>query len=56
MIIEDNDKVETFMEGNIYNAAHFAHTLRTALYCEHFGLTLPEVEDPLCSELDLKIL
>lgn len=56
MIIEDTKKIETTMNGNAYNAAQFAHTLRTALYSEHFGLTPAEVQDPLSNELELKIL
>jgi len=47
MVVEDTSRMPTQMNNREYRAATFAHTLRSTLYQEHFGLTAEEVEDPL---------
>jgi hypothetical protein len=39
------------MAGTDFRAAEFAHTLRTNLFAEHFGLKESEVQDPLDDDM-----
>ncbi|KAH9926358.1 phospholipase D/nuclease [Amylocystis lapponica] len=43
LVIEDEDMVETTMDGQPYLAARFATTLRRSLYREHLGLIPPQL-------------
>lgn len=43
------------MNGKKYDSGKFAHTLRIALFQEHFGLTREELIDPLDEKLYDKI-
>ncbi|KAI9272214.1 hypothetical protein EDC94DRAFT_655615 [Helicostylum pulchrum] len=38
MLVEDTEMVSSFMDGEEYKAAKFAHTLRMQLWKEHLGL------------------
>jgi len=51
MITKDTEKIQTTMNGQPFAAPRFAHTLRTHLYQEHFGLPYEAVKDPLDDEL-----
>jgi len=55
MVIEDQDMVETKMDGKPYMAARFAATLRRNLYREHLGLIRPQQcegpNDPVTSAM-----
>ncbi|PAV14831.1 phospholipase D nuclease [Pyrrhoderma noxium] len=42
LIVEDNEMIETTMDGRPYMAARFAATLRRQLYKEHLGLIPPQ--------------
>ncbi|KAI5116806.1 hypothetical protein M0805_009483 [Coniferiporia weirii] len=42
LVVEDNDMIETTMDGKPYMAARFAATLRRELYKEHLGLIRPQ--------------
>jgi phospholipase D1/2 len=55
MVIEDEKMVTSRMDGEFYLASRFAFSLRKALYMEHFGLTEPEVLDPLSPDMNLEI-
>jgi phospholipase D1/2 len=37
MVIEDDEKMEVKMNGEVIKRGKFSHTLRTALYMEHFN-------------------
>lgn len=39
MLIEDSKKIASKMNGRNVGVGNFSHTLRKALYQEHFGLT-----------------
>ncbi len=39
------------MDGVDFKATEFAHTLRTNLFSEHFGLKESEVQDPLDQDM-----
>ena len=43
------------MNGEIIKRGKFSHTLRTALYMEHFNLPYDDVQDPLNDQLNVKI-
>ncbi|KAH9940163.1 phospholipase D/nuclease [Epithele typhae] len=43
LIVEDDDTIETTMNGEPYTAARFAATLRRKLYREHLGLIHPQL-------------
>lgn len=43
------------MGGEPYQAVQFAHSLRTAIFMEHFDLTYEEVKDPLNDVLTIKM-
>ncbi|KAL5521881.1 hypothetical protein ACEPAF_1725 [Sanghuangporus sanghuang] len=42
LVVEDNDTIETTMDGKPYMAARFAATLRRYLFREHLGLIPPQ--------------
>ncbi|KAL5513890.1 hypothetical protein ACEPAG_2651 [Sanghuangporus baumii] len=42
LVVEDNDMIETTMDGKPYMAARFAATLRRYLFREHLGLIAPQ--------------
>ncbi|KAJ8689244.1 hypothetical protein PTI98_013285 [Pleurotus ostreatus] len=42
VVIEDNDEIDTTMNGRPYKAARFASTLRRQLFREHLGLIKPQ--------------
>lgn len=53
VLVQDNEMVQSKMNGKFYLAAKFAHTLRTALYMEHLGLKPGQeelVRDPTSEE------
>ena len=43
LVVEDQDEIETTMNGQPYMAARFAATLRRKLFREHLGLIDPQV-------------
>ncbi|KAI0071462.1 phospholipase D/nuclease [Panus rudis PR-1116 ss-1] len=43
LVVEDEDMIETRMDGQPYMASRFAATLRRQLYKEHLGLIPPQV-------------
>ncbi|KAG6872615.1 hypothetical protein C0995_008273 [Termitomyces sp. Mi166 len=43
LVVEDNDKIDSFMDGQPYRAGRFAATLRRKLFREHLGLIPPQV-------------
>ncbi|KAI0703476.1 phospholipase D/nuclease [Cytidiella melzeri] len=43
LVVEDEDMIETTMDGQKYMAARFAATLRRQLYKEHLGLIKPQL-------------
>ncbi|KIP04639.1 hypothetical protein PHLGIDRAFT_75578, partial [Phlebiopsis gigantea 11061_1 CR5-6] len=43
MVVEDEDMIETTMDGERYMASRFAATLRRQLYKEHLGLIPPQL-------------
>jgi phospholipase D1/2 len=43
VVVEDNQFVESRMNGQFFLAAKFAHSLRVNLFQEHLGLTSPEL-------------
>ncbi|KAH9840894.1 phospholipase D/nuclease [Rhodofomes roseus] len=43
LVVEDEDMIETTMDGRPYMAARFAATLRRKLYREHLGLMQPQL-------------
>jgi len=45
LVVEDNEVLQTTMNGRPYAAAKFAATLRRRLYREHLGLLEPQVCD-----------
>ncbi|KAL0948426.1 hypothetical protein HGRIS_011005 [Hohenbuehelia grisea] len=45
LVVEDDDMIETTMNGNKYMASRFAATLRRKLYREHLGLIKPQICD-----------
>jgi phospholipase D1/2 len=51
MVIEDEKVRIVNMEGKDFPAAEFAHTLRLEIFKEHFGLSEPELIDPLSEEM-----
>ncbi|CAD8069623.1 unnamed protein product [Paramecium sonneborni] len=52
IIVQDQIKVDAIMNGQPYQASKFAHTLRTALYMEHFDLPYEKVIDPLSLQFE----
>ncbi|KAI0681699.1 hypothetical protein C8T65DRAFT_751386 [Cerioporus squamosus] len=42
LVVEDEDMIDTYMDGQQYQAARFAATLRRKLYREHLGLIPPQ--------------
>ncbi|EPS42367.1 hypothetical protein H072_3671 [Dactylellina haptotyla CBS 200.50] len=46
IVIEDENKVDTTMDGNEYQASFFAAHLRRQLWREHLGLLPPQELDP----------
>ncbi|CAD8051895.1 unnamed protein product [Paramecium primaurelia] len=52
IIVQDQIKVDSIMNGIPYKASKFAHTLRTALYMEHFNMKYEEVIDPLSLQFE----
>ena len=51
MVIEDSRLVKSYMDGEEYEAAEFAHTLRMDIWKEIFGLSEKELLDPLSDDL-----
>eukprot|EP00828_Plagiopyla_frontata_P032009 TRINITY_DN41804_c0_g1_i1.p1 TRINITY_DN41804_c0_g1~~TRINITY_DN41804_c0_g1_i1.p1 ORF type:complete len:372 (+),score=54.94 TRINITY_DN41804_c0_g1_i1:472-1587(+) len=51
MVIEDQVRVESLMNGNPFQARKFAHEFRSKIWQEIFGMTEEEVMDPLSSKL-----
>ncbi len=61
-IVEDEEYVESQMNGNFYLASRFAHSLRVSLFSEHLGLLsddgtienrselLNQINDPICED------
>lgn len=45
LVVEDDDMLESTMDGKPYMAARFAATLRRQLYKEHLGLIPPQTVD-----------
>ncbi|CAD8151474.1 unnamed protein product [Paramecium pentaurelia] len=52
IIVQDQIKVDSIMNGIPYKASKFAHTLRTALYMEHFDMKYEQVIDPLSLQFE----
>ncbi|KAI0738349.1 phospholipase D/nuclease [Daedaleopsis nitida] len=42
LVVEDDDMIESYMDGEPYQASRFAATLRRKLYREHLGLIEPQ--------------
>ncbi|KAG6884869.1 hypothetical protein C0992_005680 [Termitomyces sp. T32_za158] len=42
LVVEDNEKIDSFMDGQPYRAGRFAATLRRKLFREHLGLIAPQ--------------
>ena len=55
MIIDDDEKIDSLIDGEPARVGKFAATLRRNLYCEHFGLKEADVIDPLSDELNNEI-
>ena len=53
VIIEEDKKIESIMDGKKYMASNYAITLRKHLMAEHLGLKIDDkiLNDPLCPEL-----
>jgi len=45
LVVEDDDLIESFMDGQPYRASRFAATFRRQLYKEHLGLIPPQDSD-----------
>jgi len=43
LVVEDDDIVQSTMDGQRYEAARFATTLRRKLFREHLGLMSPQM-------------
>ncbi|KAG6839474.1 hypothetical protein C0991_002258 [Blastosporella zonata] len=43
LVVEDEDRIQSFMDGRPYLASRFAATLRRKLYREHLGLIQPQM-------------
>ncbi|KAG5341907.1 hypothetical protein C0989_007067 [Termitomyces sp. Mn162] len=43
LVVEDDDKIDSFMDGQPYRAGRFAATLRRKLFREHLGLIPPQM-------------
>ncbi|EAR83685.1 phospholipase d1 (macronuclear) [Tetrahymena thermophila SB210] len=56
MIVEDTDKVMSKWNKTVKKVGKFSHSLRVALYQEHFGLSYDEASDPLCETTDNLII
>jgi len=51
VVLEDNQFIRSRMNGKVWNAGRFAHSLRVSLWAEHLGLRANEVNairDPVC--------
>lgn len=51
VVLEDNQFIRSSMNGKVWNAGRFAHSLRVSLWAEHLGLRASEVNvirDPVC--------
>ncbi|XP_024390954.1 phospholipase D zeta 1 [Physcomitrium patens] len=51
VVLEDNQFIRSRMNGKVWNAGRFAHSLRVSLWAEHLGLRTTEVDairDPVC--------
>ena len=51
VVLEDNHFLRSSMNGKVWNAGRFAHSLRVSLWAEHLGLRASEVHairDPAC--------
>jgi len=47
LVVEDDDLIESFMDGQPYSASRFAATFRRQIYKEHLGLIPPQdCDDP----------
>ncbi|KAF8802982.1 phospholipase D/nuclease [Phlegmacium glaucopus] len=47
LVVEDDDLIESYMDGQPYSASRFAATIRRQLYKEHLGLIPPQdCDDP----------
>jgi phospholipase D1/2 len=44
VVIEDTDYIQSTMNGNIWNAGRFAHSLRMSLWAEHLGIRQAEID------------
>ena len=53
VIIEEDKKIESLMDGKKYEASNYALTLRKQLMAEHLGLKIDDnrLNDPLNPEL-----
>ena len=53
VIVEDNKKTESIMDGKAYEASNYALSLRKQLMAEHFGLKIDDeiLNDPLSDNL-----
>ncbi|CAD8061948.1 unnamed protein product [Paramecium sonneborni] len=52
IVVQDQIKVDAIMNDQPYQASKFAHTLRTALYMEHFDMPYQKVIDPLSLQFE----
>lgn len=50
MVIEDDEKVFSKMDGKRWLASSFAYKLRIALFKEHLGLDEYELKDPVSDQ------
>ena len=51
VVLEDNQFIRSIMNGKVWNAGRFAHSLRVSLWAENLGLRASEVNairDPVC--------
>ena len=50
MVVEDKSKINTRMNGKLWEAGAFAYNLRMALYQEHFAMSEKECIDPVSDD------
>ena len=51
MVVHDDQKIDSFMDGTPIKCANFAHGLRSAIFKEILGDEEADVADPLCDRL-----
>ena len=51
MVVHDEERIDSFMDGTPIKCANFAHGLRSAIFKEILGDEEADVADPLCDRL-----